>query len=550
MKYNKIILIVSTIAILIFSVFNLIQGYNLIGKTFSGFGVGASLIFSPVSDKTWSGYNSKMENYDLITAVDGIKVFNASDFESIIQAKKPNIPVSYTFKRGDFVGTTIIKTMTFSFSMFSKTFLLAFIVSLFYLLIAIFVIFNYKEKDEKIQSLLFFALMFSLSSGNFHDQEFNHNFVPLGYLVQVFTISSIVQLGLSINRSSLKKLTFNIASYSNIILSSLLAFSLLAFISITQNDIYQYEKIFNIYLTTFNLFVKFIAIGFLSFMSLIAYNYKTSKKHSIEKFQNRIIFTGSILSFAPYFIFWFIPTIFGYKTSLQNILPCFIALPIFITYSIIRYKAFDIEVYIRKGLIYLALSSILVFGYFSVSTFAFIMLEHILSLNQETYIAISAILATIMTGKLNEPIQRSIDKAFYRDKLDLTFLMESFMSEVVEIFDKKELLNTSISYLEKTINPLFVGLYLSDVQKMELTLLGSNNTKLPKTLKVNDALFKVYAEKKSYASINNFFTEDIVSANSTLLLPLQIQKDTQTLGVLVLGQKKSELDYMFEEKIF
>lgn len=50
--------------------------------------------------------------------------------------------------------------------------------------------------------------------------------------------------------------------------------------------------------------------------------------------------------------------------------------------------------------------------------------------------------------------------------------------------------------------------------------------------------------------MNNFFTEDIVSANSTLLLPLQIQKDNQTLGVLVLGQKKSELDYMFEEKNF
>lgn len=48
MKYNKIILMFIAVIILIFSVFNMIQGYNLIGKTFAGFGVGDYLIFSPV----------------------------------------------------------------------------------------------------------------------------------------------------------------------------------------------------------------------------------------------------------------------------------------------------------------------------------------------------------------------------------------------------------------------------------------------------------------------------------------------------------------------
>lgn len=548
LKFTKALLTLITAAVFVFSFFYLYEGYSLVGKTFSGFGIGTQLIFSPVSDKSWTGYNSGIQNYDRIIAVENIKIDSVDQFEKLIQKKTPYTDVKYTFVRGNKTYDAIVKTMEFSFPVFITTYGITFAISLFYLLTAIFIIINYRPNDIKIKSLLAFCLFFAASVSSFHNSEFIHIFAPIDYLTQILTVSCLVQLGLSINIKNLKKSKYNTFSVLNIVISTILFFSIFVLSSVTIRNVYEYSGALEAYLSVFNFHISFIAVSFLSFAILISYSYFKSPNHSLEKMQNRVILTGSILSFSPYFVLWVIPTIFGYGSSFENVFIGFILLPVFITYSIVKYRAFDIEFFIRKGLIYASLSTMLVFGYFSISTVGFLLLRNILSLNQEVYIAASAIIATIMAGKLQGVIQNAIDKAFYRHKLNLTILLEEFINEIVNSFDKKDLVKTSMFYLEKTINPLFIGLYIPDQNRNQLQLLGTNNNSLPKSLDLPHEVLSNYKDTDNQSKINYFFKNDSVSINNAMLLPLQ--KDNDTIGILVLGEKKSETDYLFEEKNF
>ena len=74
MKSNKIYFALITISVFCFLVLNAWQGSYLIGKTFSGFGVGVLLNVSPVSEKSWTGYHSEAHTYSRILTVDGIKI--------------------------------------------------------------------------------------------------------------------------------------------------------------------------------------------------------------------------------------------------------------------------------------------------------------------------------------------------------------------------------------------------------------------------------------------------------------------------------------------
>lgn len=545
LKFHKLILVLVTILAFFFSLFNVLQGYSLVGKTFAGFGTGLPMIFSPVSDKNWTGFRAEMQTYDRIISVDGVEVTSSDQFEQIINTKKPNVPVEYIFQRGDKAYITKVDTMIFSRSAFLKTYFIMFLISIFFILISLFIIYNYKPQDDKIKVLLLFSILFAMSSASFHDQEFKHILVPLGYFIELFTVSSLIQLGLEINKKNISNKFFKISSYFQIIISSLLSLGLIIVSSMAKIDIYEPTYLLKTYLFLFQSFVIYLALGFLFFSILILFNYIKSPIHSLEKVQNRVILTGTILSTYPYIIFWFIPTIFGYKASLEYLVVFFSMMPVFIAYSIVRYKAFDIEVFIRKGLIYSTLSFILVLVYFSLSTVSFLLLKNILTLREDIYIAASAILATFIAGKLNDKVQEIIDKTFYRHKLDLRNLLEKFINEIVHIFDKDELLNISIKYLEKTINPMFIGFYIPDSSKTQLLLLGANDSQLPLQLSMNSSLWDNYINSNKTERFNHFFNKKAPELKDSFLLPLQ--KDESTIGVLVLGEKKSEIEYLFEE---
>ncbi|MFN8576873.1 MAG: ATP-binding protein [Candidatus Sericytochromatia bacterium] len=537
-RHTKIILVFIASLVFIFASYNLYTGSKLIGKTFSGFGLGINIIFSPMGNKEWTGYKTKIPIHNKISEVDGIKINSIEHFKQIIESKQPNTEIEYTFEKNGVLEKDKIKTMLFSKKVFWETYGFSYFISLFYFIISIFIIYNYKANDSKIKTLLLFTLLFTASCASFYDSPLNHKLSSINYSLEILTVASLVQLGLYMNKNNFGDKNTKKLINLNIIISLILSVMLLFLEPFVKGNIFQYPILTELFLITFKILVNYIALCFLIFAILSSYAYFKSKNYSLERNQSRIIFTGNILAFSPYFILWFIPTLFGYQASLQNIFIFFALFPISIVYSIVRYKAFDIEFFIRKGLIYASLTLALALAYFIFSTIGFLFLKNYLSLNQDIYIAVSAILATLITGQLKEIIQNSIDKAFYREKFDLSILLQEFLSEINRIFDKKDLFSTSVFYLEKTINPLFINLYIPDkTNRLQLLTSGNNSS-------INNGFFLDLNTRFQTNQLN----EDFLDIDSSLVMPLK--NENNTIGILVLGEKKSEIEYLFEEKNF
>ncbi len=536
-KFEKQSLILILILIFTFGLLNLSQGYSLIGKTFPGFSIGFTLITSPTTKKDWTGYSANFKVYDRIISVNGERVNNVEKFDEIIQQKAPGTPVNYTFLRNNKLLHNTVNTMEFTLKDFITTFLSSFIISLAFLLMSLFIILK-GNNDESVKTLLIFSLLISLSFCILNDIDFTHRLIPMGYFIQILSVASLVHLGLIINKSNLTGKVYNLIFRTNIFLTFLMATAINITALIIRNDLYAFPSILKLHFISFNLLVYYFACSFLIFTGLIAYSYLKSPAYSLQKMQSRIILTGSILAFMPYIVFWLLPTIFGYKSSIENLLLTFLAFPFFITYAIIRYKAFDIEVFIRKGLVYSTLSGILVISYFTLSTLLVVVWQKMFNITDQTPIAFSAIIATIITSKLNKNIQTVIDKAFYRQKFDFTLLLEKFINEIPKIFERKALVNTCFSYIENTVNPVFAAFYLFDRQEQNFKLIGTNNINYQE-----DMIARPLASIKDISSVlNNYDLSD------SMVLPLQ--KEQEIIGLLILGKKKSEVEYLFEEKNF
>jgi signal transduction histidine kinase len=533
MFYSRNFLLSLIMAIFLFGIFNLAEGYSMVDKTFPGFSSGFTLITSPTTKKEWTGFSSDFKDYDRIIAVNGLKILNVAQFDRLIQDKAPGVPVTYSFIKHNGIPQrdlfhTTIKTMTFSLNDFITTFFLTFISSLIYLFLSIFIILK-GSNDNEAKALLTFTTLFGICLFTFYDVDLSHSYLPFVYVLQFFTVASLVQLGIIFNKNNFSAAIYNFIIRSHLYFSGLIVFLFFITALIIKNDLSRFPGFLELHLMTFNFFVYYLAGSFLSFCFLICYSYLKSPQDSLQKIRSRIILTGSLLSFLPYIVFWLIPSIFGHKASVEYLILTFLGFPFFITYAIIRYKAFDIEVFIRKGLIYGALSAIVLLSYFSISAFMAVLFRIIFNITGEAPVIASTVTATILASRLHRLTQVTIDKAFYRQRFDLTLLLEKFISDISNIVDRNELVNLCFSYLEQTVNPVSATLYLFNKQRNSLQLLHSNNGALPPEIAVagNEAFF---------------------GQKDKMLLSLE--KDKNRVGLLLLDKKKSEVEYLFEEKNF
>jgi signal transduction histidine kinase len=536
-NFEKQTLILIPLLILMFALFNLIQGYSMIGKTFQGFSISFTLMPTQSTKKDWTGYSSNLESFDRIFSVNGIKIKNVKQLDKIIEGTSTETPVKYGFIRNNKTYFSTVNTMEFTMPDFISTFLLNFLITFGYLLMSLFIIIKGKS-DEPVKALLAFTFLISISFCSYYDIELTHNFVAFDSFIQIFAAASLIHLGIIINKANFKDNIIRQLLTINLIISSILASCIVVVATIINLDLNFSFFLKESYFTLFYMGFYYITSAFIIFGLFIAYSYIKSPIYSLQKMQDRIILTGTILSFIPYIVFSAIPSMFGYKTSLENILLTFLAFPFFITYAIIRYKAFDIEVFIRRGLVYSTLSGILVVSYFSLSTLIVVVWQKFFNINDTTPIAFSAIFATIITSKLNKKVQTIIDKAFYRQKFDFTILLEKFINEIPKIFERNELINTCFTYLENTVNPVSVAFYFFDRQDNILKLLGAKNEGVQEEINL-----------KSISSLNEISNVlNNYELTDSMILPLK--KDQEIIGLLLLGKKKSEIEYLFEEKHF
>ena len=179
--------------------------------------------------------------------------------------------------------------------------------------------------------------------------------------------------------------------------------------------------------------------------------------------QMRWLMWALTISLVPYLVFTVIPSLLGLNSQLANsllgILWC--TVPTSFAIAVLHERLFDIDVIIRRTLIYSALTITLGVVYF----ISILLLQRFLQdITGQRQPPLAIVLSTLVIAALFTPlrrrIQNDIDRRFYRRKYDAEKLLKAFGLTVRNEVKLEMLSDRLLDMVEETMEPQSFSLWI------------------------------------------------------------------------------------------
>jgi len=221
-----------------------------------------------------------------------------------------------------------------------------------------------------------------------------------------------------------------------------------------------------------------------------------------------------------------------------------------VAYIILRYGFLEIQIIIKKTLIFAGLftAAYAVFALFALLGQTF--LEDVIRWNRWFAIIPSIFVIVLALRPLENFLTNVTDKYLFQKKYDPTKLIKTFTDEVITLTDLDKLARTTITTLVKTLDVESSAILLAnrDEDKYEARdFHGIPN----KTVALNtNSPFSKYISNVGSALVLNdklpaYIKDEMKKLNAELVLPLVLHK--QMIGMIALGKKKSDQEYTKED---
>ncbi|HYN87166.1 MAG TPA: hypothetical protein VER55_01490 [Ardenticatenaceae bacterium] len=190
----------------------------------------------------------------------------------------------------------------------------------------------------------------------------------------------------------------------------------------------------------------------------------------VARAQMRWVAFGILVGFMGAVGLWLLNAIVGPSDILAALVFLFYPLlPLALAIAILRYRLFDIDVIIRRTLVYGTLTAALALVYFA-SVVALQGLFRTFTGGAETdlTIIVSTLAIAALFSPLRRRIQEVIDRRFYRRKYDAEQTLGAFAAAVREEVDLDRLSGALLRVVEETMQPVHVSLWLREAPGMPL----------------------------------------------------------------------------------
>ncbi len=214
------------------------------------------------------------------------------------------------------------------------------------------------------------------------------------------------------------------------------------------------------YIVSWRFDYYYTSLGILFFLGIMIWRNFTIQE-AVARQQVRIILLGAVLSFVPLGI-WFSAPIFAAPVRWNPglLLPFLLIFPICISLAILRYRLWDVDVFINRALVYGALSAVLVVVYLV----TVVIFQGLFALFMGNDSRLEAVLSTLVIVVLFNPLrnrlQTAIDRRFYRRKYDAARTIADFSEAVRNDVDLDEMVEHLLEVLDETLEPTQAALWV------------------------------------------------------------------------------------------
>jgi hypothetical protein len=139
----------------------------------------------------------------------------------------------------------------------------------------------------------------------------------------------------------------------------------------------------------------------------------------------------------------------------------FLFVPLSVAIAILRFRLWEIDVIIRRTLVYSTLTVILALLYVSIVFVLGTLLRAFLGQQQNPLVIVaSTLVIAALFQPLRHGVQRAIDRRFYRRKYDAARTLEAFSATLRQEVDLDQLREDLLTVVQETMEPSHVSLWL------------------------------------------------------------------------------------------
>jgi PAS domain S-box-containing protein len=210
----------------------------------------------------------------------------------------------------------------------------------------------------------------------------------------------------------------------------------------------------------------YLAAYFIAATVTLWHSYRDAQS-AILRQQMKWVTRGTILSVAPFTIFYIIPYLFGVMPGLGMKISVLslVFLPLTFGYAIFRYRLMDVDLIFKRGMAYTIAAGAITAAYFAAVGVASVMFHQ----NFPNVGPIGLVVAIAVTALLFDPfknwVQESLDKFFYHKRYDYRRTLIEFGRDLNSETDLDKMLSSIVDRLSHTLLVDRLAIFLSDVDQ-------------------------------------------------------------------------------------
>ncbi len=311
----------------------------------------------------------------------------------------------------------------------------------------------------------------------------------------------------------------------------------------------------DLYLNVFSLFRVYLIVYLIIGLSIFIFTYNSTVEE-YERKKLRWILFGFSVGVTGLLILWIIPYLITSKGLVSEDLLLLIVLVIPVTFaiSIVRYRWLDIDLIIKRSIIYAMVVALLLLTY----TFMIVFITGLLKIeNTKIPAFITVILIALFFQPVYLRLQAFVNKKFFRIHFNLKEILTEFIEDIKNVNDSKSLTNKINEIINKAIPVEKIIVFTFNSIEEEIDNISHNNyngiikdiNKLKNDFKKISKISQPIAKRSSCepgAMIDLVDSDIIPIYDFEIAIPIK-GKTNNLLGIIFLGKKKSQTRYTIED---
>ncbi len=217
-------------------------------------------------------------------------------------------------------------------------------------------------------------------------------------------------------------------------------------------------------------------------------------------------------------------------------------------FAILKYKLLDIELLIRKTVVFAGMSSFILMAFVLVA----MLVSQVFGGGKNLIsFSITALIIAFTLRPLETFLINSTDKFLFQKKYEYKQILKAFIGEVITIMNLDQVVNSTLKLLDQTLHPYTAAIFILNKVEDKYQLYSSQGLENKEIVFTSDSklinFFKqshqpaVIRQINGIAGVNPDIQQELSKLKAVICFPLFLHDDL--IGFISLGRKKSDEDY-------